>query len=142
MNISLPMRALSRNPLAALLLATSFFAAVGCGDAGRATVSGTVTADGQPVTGGSLTFTPVGGGAKPAAATIGSDGTYDLGESDGSAIGKNAVIYSAPPRSFPDGYQPKPGDMPPASPYDGMKPSVSEVEIQSGANTIDVELVK
>lgn len=127
---------------AATLSVASLVAFVGCGDAGRATVSGKVTADGKPVTGGSLSFAPVGGNAKPAAASIGSDGTYDLSDSEGAPIGKNLLLYSPPPRSFPEGFSPKPGDMPPASPYDGLKPSVTEVEILGGANTVDVELVK
>lgn len=133
---------LFRLPLATLFVVASLPAVIGCGDTGRATVSGQVTADGKPVTGGSLSFAPVGGNAKPAAALIGSDGTYDLSDSEGAPVGKNMLLYSPPPRAFPDGFSPKPGDMPPASPYDGLKPSVTEVEIQGGANTVDVELVK
>jgi hypothetical protein len=127
---------------AAILSAASLVALVGCGDASRATVTGKVTADGQPVTGGSLSFAPVEGNAKPASAAVGSDGTYDLSDSEGAPIGKNLLLYSPPPRAFPEGFSPQPGDMPPASPYDGLKPSVSEVDIQGGANTLDVELVK
>lgn len=128
--------------LGTLLVLPSVLAFVGCEDAGRASVSGKVTADGKPVTGGSLSFAPVGGNAEPAAAMVGSDGTYDLSDSHGASVGKNTLYYSAPQRAFAEGYSPKPGDMPPASPYDGMKPSVAEVDVKGGSNTIDVELVK
>lgn len=141
MNVRLRVR---RFPItvASLFGIASLAFVVGCGDASRATVSGKVTFDGQPVTGGTLSFAPVGGNAKPAAATIESDGTYDLSDLEGAPIGKNMLHYSAPPRAFAEGYSPKPGDMPPASPYDGLKPSVAEVEIQGGANSVDVELTK
>lgn len=125
-----------------VVVVPSLLAVVGCGEAGRATVTGKVTANGQPVTGGSLSFAPVGGNSRPAATTIGSDGTFDLSDSEGAPVGKNVLHYSPPPRSFPDGFSPKPGDMPPASPYDGMKPIAAEVEILAGANTVDVELAK
>jgi hypothetical protein len=123
----------------------------GCGGGGEfptAPVSGTVTHDGKPVRGGSLTFAPVTDSeqeaGKPASATVGDDAAYELstyGEGDGAVIGKHRVSYSPPAAEAvaeADGGHAQQ----PASPYEGLTPKQSEVEITSGSNTIDIELVR
>jgi hypothetical protein len=65
-------------------------------------VSGTVVCDGQPVTKGSVTFTPLGDGktaetGKPAAAEIAQDGSFKLSTFDlfdGAIVGKHRVEYT------------------------------------------------
>lgn len=62
---------------------------------------GTVTCNGKPVSGGSISFTPEGNSdaletGKPASATIASDGTFTLstyGRFDGAIVGKHRVTY-------------------------------------------------
>lgn len=110
-------------------------------------VSGKVTYNGKPVTGGSLSFTPVASGekepGKPAAGVVQPDGTYRLGTnsaSDGAVVGRHRVSFTPPVMNFPEGKEPKPGDVPPRSGFEGLVPKVEEVEVKSGANTIDIEL--
>lgn len=124
---------------------------LGCGSGAdekpTAQVQGKVTHDGQPVSGGSVTFVPAGGEdgkpGKPASGTVQSDGTYKLstyGTDDGAVVGKHRVSYS-PPTS--DAAAPAEGEHgeAPKSPYDGLKPKTAEVEVESGGSTIDIELV-
>ena len=121
----------------------------GCGSSTQK-VSGQVTFNGQPVTGGSLTFLPktVEGSqeaGKPATATVGSDGKYVLGTEkadDGARVGRYQVSYSAPVAEMPAGVELKPGQSPPPSPFDKLVPKQPEVEVKTGANAIDVELTK
>jgi hypothetical protein len=125
----------------AAVAAGTLVAVLGCGDANRASVTGKVTANGEPVTGGTLSFAPIGGGAKPAMTAVGADGTYNLSD-DGVPIGKNSVTYMAPPAQYPEGMEPKPGDLPTPSAWEGYKVATNEIEIKSGAQTIDIELTK
>lgn len=122
---------------------------LGCSGGGShatAKASGKVTYKGQPVEGGSLTFTPLASGPNPGkqgAASIQKDGSYVAGTyapNDGLVIGKHRVSYSAPPMPFPEGGL-KPGEQEPKSPYYGLVPRQPEVEIKSGSNTVDVELL-
>lgn len=109
----------------------------GCGPSvGR--VSGKVTADGKPVTGGTIIFSP-GEGNRGAAATVNikEDGTYTT---DAALVGKINLLYNAPSPAYPKGYVPKPSEPAPESPYTGLVPKVKEVEIKSGSNTIDIVL--
>jgi hypothetical protein len=132
------------------LLGASLVALVGCGGSTQA-VSGKVTTGGQPVTGGTVTFLPLdaAGGdtaalGEPTSGAIQADGTYKLGVggAPGAVAGKHRVIYSAPTIELPPGKELKPGEGPPLSPFAGLVPKTSEVEIKSGSNTIDIELVK
>jgi hypothetical protein len=128
---------------------------VGCGGDGttRAPVTGTVTYNSQPVNGGSITFTPLRTGAegeapaRPAAADVQSNGTFTAGTDkpgDGVSIGKHRISYSAPtiPWEAPewDGTGEPPAA--PKSEYEGLVPSVTEVEVKSGGNDLKVELVQ
>lgn len=130
-----------------MMVALVALSAVGCGS-GTSGVSGKVTMNGQPVTGGSLTFSPISTGGtdagKPAAGNVQSDGSYVLGtdsEKDGAAAGRYKVLYSAPAAKYPDGVEPQPGMQPTYSPFQNMIPKTAEVEVKSGSNTIDIELV-
>lgn len=124
---------------------------IGCGGSGAlptAPASGKVLLDGEPVSGGSITFSPIGTGkgnaGKPASGAVGSDGTFKLGtysDADGAVIGKHKVTYSPPApetKTNPDGHSVQvPGK------YDGMSVKASEVEIKSGSNTdLKIELGK
>lgn len=141
-----------RNWLAFSLLATATLFGVGCGggstDLKTAAVSGKVTRDGQPVSGGSVMFSPKGSSTnkvpgKPAAAEVGSDGTFKLttySKGDGAVIGKHQVTYTPAPVEI-DEKQHTEGSKPPVSPYAGLIPSKPEVEVNAGPNTIDIELI-
>jgi hypothetical protein len=105
-------------------------------------VSGKVTAKGQPVTGGSLTFMPETGGGKPGTAEVGQDGSFVVGTNsadDGTIAGKSKVVYSAPVIARPAGL--KDGTPTPRSPYEGMSPKQPVIDVKEGANTVEVELV-
>ncbi len=131
-----------------LLLVVLSLQLVGCGGGNLAKVTGNVTANGQPVTEGTLLFSPVAGsagseGALPATAEIQSDGTFTVGTEnpgDGAAVGKHRVSYTPPALVLPewDGYGKKPEV--PKSPFDGFTPTTAEVEIKSGANELTIEL--
>jgi hypothetical protein len=122
---------------------------VGCGSGKvpTAPVKGKVTYNGQPVTGGSITFGPIGSKSQkdpgqPGFGEVGPDGSYSLKSqgADGAPIGKNKVIY-APPASEtlaagPDGHAETK-----ASPFAGLVPKQDTVEVNAGENSIDIELV-
>lgn len=117
-----------------------------------AKVSGTVTYEGQPVTGGLLMFSPIGDdkGNKPGKtgqATIKSDGTFasvaTYGDSDGAVVGKHRLLFSPPnpeaPAAGADGGH---AQAPPASPFAGLVPKEPEITVNKGDNKLTVELVK
>lgn len=121
------------------IAAGSLVAILGCGDGNRASVTGKVTANGAPVTGGTLGFSPVGGGAKPISVAVAADGSFDL-SGDGVAIGKNSVTYMAPAGG--DAMNLKPGESAPLSEWAGYTVKTSEIDVKSGSQTIDIELTK
>jgi len=115
---------------------------IGCG--AGSSVSGNVTAEGQPVTGGSVTLLPVatkGAEAEgaPIAAPVNSDGTFSIPEK--TVAGKHKVMYSPPSVEEPewDGYGTPPKK--PTIPYAGMSPKETEVDITGGSNQLTIELV-
>jgi len=117
-------------------------ALVGCGGSGG-NVSGTVKYQGKEVENGTLTFTPVASDSsksagKPAAATV-ENGKFRVSEP--VSPGKVRVTYNAPTPTFPEGANPKPGDEPPKSPYQGLIPKDSEITVKAGSSTIEVDLV-
>jgi hypothetical protein len=123
-------------------------AVLGCGSGGPATapLKGKVTTGGQPVKGGTLTFAIMTEGAdaqtQPVIVAIKEDGTYVAAE--GAVPGKHRLLYSAPNIAWEapewDGKGAAP--QPPPNPYAGFVPTIKEVEVKSGPNEIDVELVK
>lgn len=123
----------------------------GCGDSDGfklAPVKGKVVYKGQPVTAGSLTFRPLGSGnsekaaalGKPATAEVKEDGTFVVTTEkpgDGAVVGKHQVMFT-PVSIAAKSYD----DKPPQSPYVGLTPKQSEVEVKGGApNDLEIELV-
>lgn len=80
----------------------------GCGGADERDVAlakGKVVCQGKPVSGGTVTLTPVSASrenelpGKPATAAVQSDGTFVLstyGDKDGAIVGKHRVMYTPP----------------------------------------------
>jgi hypothetical protein len=140
-------QALCLGTLTALALLVSL---PGCSDSGGfavAPVRGKVTFDGQPVQGGSITFRPIAAqetatreSGKPASSVVEDDGTFVLstyGTRDGAVVGRHQVMFT-PLSKGAESYD----DKPEPSPYLGLVPKPAEVEVQRGANEIDIELVK
>jgi hypothetical protein len=127
------------------LAAAALLFLTGCG-AKTSTVSGKVTYQGQPVTGGSITLLPTGGSTgKPAAANVQPDGTFTMSsgtDAGGATPGQNRVTYSAPVVELPTGVELQPGQSPPASPFAGLRPTTETVEVKSGTNNLVIELTK
>ena len=137
--------------LAVVLVLASLTGLSGCGGGGQeravAPVKGKVTANGQPVKGGSVTFRPTaqvagksGVTGKPASGAVKDDGTFVLstyGDGDGAVIGKHVVTFT-PFMKGPESDDDKPAP----SPYAGMVPKSPDVEVKPGANDIAIELAK
>ena len=129
----------------ALCVVLPMMAVVGCSGGSKVgKVTGKVTYQGKPVTGGSLVFAPVpaqGDSAPgaPATVTIDADGSYKT--TSGAVVGQCKVLYTAP-SGLPEGYVAKPSVAPPKSPFLDLVPKQKEVEVKAGDNTIDIELVK
>lgn len=131
-----------------ILFFSGLLFAVGCGT-GKISASGKVSMNGAPVVGGSLTFAPIASddskeAGKPASGKVNQDGTFTLGTdsaADGVTPGRYRILYSPPPYEYPEGVVAQPGVPPPASPYDNKVPKVSDVEIVTGSNSIEIELV-
>lgn len=72
-------------------------ALAGCGDSydGRQAVSGTVTLEGQPLTGGSIQFGPLDGQDTSGGCGLGPDGTFRLDRADGLKPGRYLVRITA-----------------------------------------------
>ncbi len=120
----------------------------GCGSGSpTAPVSGTVRVEGQPVSGGVVTFAPIGTegtAGKPAVGAVQSDGTFVLGtdaKEDGAMLGRHRVIYSPPAVESPPVQEGKHAEAPPPSPYAGLIPKEAEVEVKPGSNEIRIDLV-
>lgn len=128
------------------LAVCAFFAGAltGCGSGGdfaTAPAKGIVTCSGQPLTGGTIYFSPIGtpgktgkDGAitgKPATGEIQSDGTFILTtyrDNDGAVVGKHRVTYSPPVTDGPTKKLPCAGAAP------------QELEVKSGTNEFKIEL--
>ena len=114
-------------------------------------VSGKVSLQGQPVTGGSVTFVPIAQSGttagRPAIGPIQPDGTFTLStyaQGDGAIIGRHRVMFSAPTGKQEEAGKHAEGQASapaPADPFAGVTPKESQVEVKSGENTIDIELV-
>lgn len=130
----------------------SLASVLGCGGSGdqfpTAKVSGKVTMNGQPVTGGQITLSPISAvsGKRPGktgVGVIGADGTYVVstyGNGDGAVVGKHRLLFSPAAMEMP----PVPAgghSATPRSPYAGLSPKQSEIAVSKGANKIDIELV-
>ncbi|MBC7854668.1 MAG: hypothetical protein IAF94_14645 [Pirellulaceae bacterium] len=143
-----------RTVLGASALTLLSFVCTGCGGSsdnlGLGAVSGKVTFNGQPVTGGSVMFNPIASEAKklltgkPAAAEVGSDGSFTLttyAKNDGAAVGKHRVTFTPPVVTIDEKEHKEDSPPLPKSPLAGLVPSQAEVEVKAGSNTIDIQLV-
>jgi len=112
-------------------------------------VTGKITYKGAPVTGGLVTLSPTGSDkepGKPGAGAVNADGSFTITtykENDGAVVGKHRVTYQPPPsEAASDPEKPLgPDESPPLSPFAGKNVNPSEVEIKSGSNQVDIELV-
>jgi hypothetical protein len=122
------------------LLALVLCCTLGCGTS--TTVSGKVTLDGQPLTKGTVTFSPKGE-APAATSQIDSSGNYRLsvGTSSNVAPGSYQVTIDAvelvPPT--PTDPSPLPKKLLPAKYYDGKNPEMVR-EVKAGENKINFDL--
>lgn len=106
---------------------------LGCGDGKNlATVQGTITKDGQPQQGLWVRFTPVAGG-RPGNGRTDASGHYEIiytAKQKGAHVGGNKVVIGSGGEVDDRGNEINP-------PLELVK---REVEVTSGANTIDFEL--
>lgn len=116
-------------------------AAIGCGGSYSASVTGNVTLDGMPLTNGTVTFHPVGGGAA-AVAQIRSDGTYQLniGKKEGLAPGEYKVTVVATEPVTPGDEEVIPEMLTPPA-YGDPKATPLTREVTRGANDIPIAVV-
>jgi hypothetical protein len=144
-----------RTALVVAWLSISVFGS-GCGGSGQlptARVKGKVSFNGQPVNGGTITFSPVVPGSnepgKAATGPIGTDGTFTLTtyqQNDGAVIGRHKVSYIPPVDATEPGEghtdaQAEAAAAPKGALF-GLEPKTPEVEVKAGDNTLDIELAK
>lgn len=133
-----------------LALAAALLSGCGVKTYPVAPVRGKLTHQGQPVSGGSLVFGPIGTGkgevGKPGIAQVGPDGSFEVTtyrEGDGAVIGKHTVSFSPPSmvvqETPAESHVEEDADAP-AQPYAGLVPHPMEVEIKRGENEITLEL--
>jgi len=82
-----------------LLSAAAALGVCGCGSGGMAPVSGTITLDGKPLAGATVTFVPAGGAGQAASGLTDAEGTfqlYTLRPSDGVRYGDYKVLIERP----------------------------------------------
>lgn len=109
-----------------------------------ARVSGLVTVDSQPVSGGSIVLAPVAEGTqkipgKPSAANVAEDGTFSLEIEPGSqGLAKRFWVRFSPPALPAMSVEEAMKAVPP---YLGLVPKDPQVEIVPGRNRLDVTLV-
>jgi hypothetical protein len=130
------------------ILAILFASITGCGGRELAEVRGTVSANGRPVTGGTLVFSPIATSeeqppGKSATGDIQPDGTFQLSTydlHDGAIVGRHRVRF-IPPIEDED----KKVDSPSMTTTSSSRltlPADYEVEIDTGRdNEISIELV-
>ncbi|MBN9118755.1 MAG: hypothetical protein J0I06_06285 [Planctomycetes bacterium] len=117
-------------------LAAALALAAGCADPGPKVVPvrGKVTYNGNPVTSGTVTFTPTAGGP-PATGEIGPDGTFAMTtfkSGDGAVPGKHKVFIAAmagPNDQLPESRSPTP---PPTIPVKYTHPATSPLTADVG----------
>jgi hypothetical protein len=126
-----------------MVLVTALLA--GCSGPNDASVSGTVTLDGQPLTTGNVSFYPDGGSGAPANGQIDSSGRYSLstGTDAGLAPGKYVAVVIAT-KEPPQQYDAKGGEIPPIvitpAKYTDTSTSDLRFEVKAGKNDITLAL--
>jgi hypothetical protein len=120
-------------------------AATGCFGPNAASVSGTVTLDGQPLAGGNVSFHPDGGSGAPAYGQSDANGRYSLstGSDTGLAPGMYVAVVVAT-KEPPQPYDAKGGEIPPIpitpAKYADVSTSDLRVEVKAGRNDIPLAL--
>jgi len=127
-----------------LLAGTLILFLAGCNRSSlEADVSGTVTLDDQPIGPGVVVFARAGGGS-PAIGTIDAGGRYRLKTSRETGLAAGTYHVSVSIRERPvdiqPGERPPPGKLLIPEKYAQSATSGLEFEVQSGRNTIDIEL--
>lgn len=120
-------------------------AAAGCSGPNAASVTGTVTLDGQPLTTGNVSFYPDGGSGAPAYGQIDANGRYSLstGTDAGLAPGKYIAVVVAtkdPPQPYDaTGSEVPPIPITPAR-YGNVQTSDLRFDVKAGNNDISLAL--
>lgn len=121
---------------------------IGCGNAGaaRSALIGSVTLDGEPVTEGSIRFTPTAGTKGPLTGGNIRDGQYEIPQGEGPFPGNYRVEITAlrktgnkVPNLAGELVEDEKISVLPQGKYDGPSSSL-EVEIETGQNVHDFEL--
>jgi hypothetical protein len=137
--------ALLRSCLVLTALFWILVAVAGCSGPNAASVSGSVTLDGQPLTTGMVGFYPDGGSGAPANGQIDSSGNYSLstGSDAGLAPGKYIAIVVAT-KDPPQLYDKTGAEIPPIpitpGKYGSTTTSDLRVDVKPGKNTIPLAL--
>jgi hypothetical protein len=122
----------------------------GCGKTEMAPVTGKISLKGAPIKGGTLVFTPIlvagseASKGKAATAEVHADGTYSLTterSGDGAQLGHYRVVFTPPAQELTEEQRTNPKYKAPLPLYMGMAAKPADVDVKSGANTIDLELV-
>jgi prepilin-type N-terminal cleavage/methylation domain-containing protein/prepilin-type processing-associated H-X9-DG protein len=117
----------------------ALFTLAGCGGPGGVRIEGKVTANqGKEVKGGTVNFSPVGGGAAPASAQVRDDGGFTV---ENVFVGKNNVSYIPAPEDYPPGYKPKPSEPPPTNPFKNYVAKDNQLEITGANQKVTIEVV-
>src|SRR4051812_16612728 len=139
---------MSARSIGSLLLLVALSFTGGCGN-GLASVSGTVTLDGQPVIGGqekygTVSFSRDGGGGATGVAIIDSSGHYQLktGSQSGVEPGTYQVAISIKRITpGPNEYAETKATLISPAKYGSVPTSGLRAEVKQGRNTIDFDLV-
>lgn len=123
-----------------LVTLLSLLVLVGCGGK-PATVSGTISVDGNALDQGTVTFTPVAGGMR-ASAIIQGDGSYEVmtNRDVGLDVGEYAVAVVSREVIIGKGGPPMPGKYLAPKRYGKTKTSGLQYSIEKGTNVIDIDL--
>jgi len=118
-------------------------AAVGCADRGPATVTGTVTFNGEKLKAGTVGFHPQSVAGTPVYVTIAEDGTYDLASQPTPSIPAGSYVVTVSglepyvqKAGAPGGH----GKLLTPEKYGGKDTSPLRAEVKPGANTINLEV--
>ena len=112
----------------------------GCGPSYDATISGTVTMDGSPLTKGTVSFHPTAGGPV-ATGTIQSDGAFEVqtATTEGLSPGeyKVTVVATDPPPPSPTGEE-LPGILLTAPEFGRLDTTPLTYTVEAGANSFEI----
>jgi len=112
----------------------------GCGGNSAVVTGKVVVGHGEAVKGGTLVFSPTGGGdAAPVATEIQPDGTFKLPR--GAQAGRYTILFTPPEQQLSEEQRTNHKYIAPPPAYMNRVPKPGEVELKPGTNTVDLELV-